>query len=189
MSGTIKFQAGFSAIIFISLMTWVVGCSASKSTRVPDRGLEPAVSRTDESFDPVMLQDEDIEFPATKSQPQTEEKIPLPEESGVAPRMMQENRVIEGFRVQLFATQEIEKATLEAREAEYRFAGDGVAVYIEFDSPMYKVRIGDCTTRDEAEQLRELARQRRYSNSWIVKTKVNSNPALPSPSNTGSGDH
>lgn len=189
MSGTTKFRAGFTAVILIGLMIWASGCSASKSAGVPDRGLEPEAPRTDESFDPVMLQDEDIEFPATKSQPQTEERLPLPQESGAASPAMPENRTIEGFRVQLFATQEIEKATQEAKEAEYRFAGDGVAVYIEFDSPMYKVRIGDCATRDAAEQLRELSRQRGYSTSWIVKTKVNSNPALTSPSDTGSGDH
>lgn len=189
MSGKTKFSAGFTTVVLIGLMMWASGCSASKPAGIPDRGRQPEVSRSDESFDPVMLQDEDIEFPATKSQPQTEEKIPLPEESGATPSATSERRNIEGFRVQLFATQEIEKATLEAKEAEYRFAGDGVAVYIEFDSPMYKVRIGDCATREAAEQLRELSRQRGYFTSWIVKTKVNSTPALPSRSNTGSGDH
>lgn len=131
-----------------------------------------------------MVQDEDIEFPVSKTPVQSGEQLPLEEGSDTQLSVVVENKLIEGFRVQLFATQDIEKATLEKKEAEFSFTEDRVPVYIEFDSPMYKVRIGDCATRDEAEQLRELARRKGYSTSWIVKTKVNTVPNLPQ----GEGD-
>lgn len=179
-----KAGVGIALLILVSTVFIAAGCSSSKSVSSPERVAEPESNDIDESFDPVMLQDDDIEFPVSKTPVQSGEKLPLDEGSDTQLPVGMENKLIEGFRVQLFATQDIEKATLEKKEAEFSFAEDQVPVYIEFDSPMYKVRIGDCTTRDEAEQLRELARRKGYSTSWIVKTKVNTVPNLPQ----GEGD-
>ena len=55
---------------------------------------------------------------------------------------------------------------------------DGYNIYVEFDSPYYKVRIGDFTDRDKATEFREIAREKGYPSPWIVKTKVWSNPSL-----------
>ena len=87
--------------------------------------------------------------------------------------------MVDGFRVQLFATKDIESATVAKKEAEFVFTDDSVKLYIEFDSPYYKLRIGDFQNRDNAEAFREIAREKGYSSSWIVKTKVWSNPFLP----------
>jgi len=120
----------------------------------------------DESFDPVTLNDEDLSFPdkgsSVNSGTTTETEV----------KTESKPRRIDGYRVQLFASKEIDKATQEKKEAEFVFNGDGIGVYIEFDSPMYKVRIGDCASRDVAEDLREMARKRGYPTSWIVKAKV-----------------
>ena len=176
-----KIKNRITLIALGSLLLALAGCSASKPATAPEKTYESEADRIDESFDPLILQDEDIEFPASKPVTQSGEGLPLAGAAGTQLPVAVENKLIEGFRVQLFATQDIEKATLEKKEVEFGFAEDNVMVYIEFDSPMYKVRIGDCTTREDAEQLRELARRRGYPTSWIVKTKVNSNPNLPQP--------
>jgi hypothetical protein len=183
----LKTSVGTALMVLIATVFIAVGCSSSRTVSTPERVTEPESNKIDESFDPVMLQDEDIEFPVSKTPVQSGENLPLEEGSDTQLPVVVENKLIEGFRVQLFATQDIEKATLEKKEAEFSFAEDQIPVYIEFDSPMYKVRIGDCTTRDEAEQLRELARRKGYSTSWIVKTKVNTIPNLPQGEGEDSG--
>ncbi|MCB0259884.1 MAG: SPOR domain-containing protein [Calditrichaeota bacterium] len=188
-------------ISFLALlgMFGMMACS-SGVVRTPDRDRDrdadagSSSSSVNEAFDPVKLNDEDLTFPEKDLQLSGARPLPLPGDrkndalpapppAGPAPAV--ENRVIDGFRVQLFATKDNQAATLEKQEAEFVFSPDGVGVYIEFDSPMYKLRIGDCRTRDEAEELRELARQKGYPTSWIVKTKVNTNPALPQMNRSG----
>lgn len=161
------------------LFLFLLGCSSSSKVTAPERETESNVPQYDESFDPLMLQDEDIEFPKNSAEVANVETLPLPETPAAPPPEAQANREVDGFRVQLFASKDIERTTLEKSEAEFVFAREGVAVYIEFDSPMYKVRIGDCRSREEAEQLREIARRNGYPSAWIVKTKVNTNPLLP----------
>jgi hypothetical protein len=174
-------------VLFVAIISFG-SCSSTSRSAQPEPSAEPEAPRIDEAFDPVMLQDEDIEFPVSKAPLQSNERLPLSGETNAENPLAVENKLIDGFRVQLFATQDIEKATLEKKEVEFAFAEAGVEVYIEFDSPMYKVRLGDCTTREEAEQLRELARSKGYPTSWIVKTKVNSNPGTPHTDDADSGD-
>jgi len=189
MFNFLKLRVGIALVVLTSTIFIFAGCSSSRTVSTPERVAEPESNRIDESFDPVMLQDKDVEFPASKTPLQSGEKLPLNEGSDTQLPIVVENKLIEGFRVQLFATQDIEKATLEKKEAEFSFAEDQIPVYIEFDSPMYKVRIGDCSTRDEAEQLRELARRKGYSTSWIVKTKVNTIPNFPQGEGEDSGGY
>jgi hypothetical protein len=172
-------------LIFI-LGMMIAACSSSRQTgsRGSDAKNETAAtSQIDESFDPVLLQDEDIQF---SEKNMSSQKAEMPLVTGEMPENQPEaaNRVMDGFRVQIFATQNIETATLQKKEAEFVFGGDSVAVYIEFDSPMYKIRVGDCLNRADAENLRETARRHGYPTSFVVKSKVNTLPLLPGNENT-----
>ncbi len=147
----------------------------------------PEMPGVDESFDPFVLQDDDLEFPeppmpkADFSRPGTSSTSP---ETPAPPAQ----QVLDGFRIQLFASRDIETATLQKKEAEYEFASDSVGVYIEFDSPLYKVRIGDCQTREDAERLLKVARARGFPTAFIVKSKVYSMPLLPQDSSNTEPD-
>ena len=172
---TVKF------ISFLFLVIILVSCGSSRQNAT--RGAAPAgetieTSRIDESFDPVMLQDEDLEFPE-KTIPSQQAEIPFPPGKIIENKEAEPNRVVDGYRVQIFATQNIENATLQKKEAEFVFLTDSVAVYIDFDSPMYKIRVGDCLNRADAENLREISRKHGYPTSFIVRTKVNTVPILP----------
>lgn len=191
------------SILALLGMFGMMACS-SGVVRTPDRDRDrdadsgSSGSSVNEAFDPVKLNDEDLTFPEKDLQLSATRPLPLPGDRQTGDRQDNpvtpppgpavENRVIDGFRVQLFATKDNQAATLEKQEAEFVFSPDGVGVYIEFDSPMYKLRIGDCRTRDEAEELRELARQKGYPTSWIVKTRINTNPTLPLMDNSDSGN-
>ncbi|MBD01518.1 MAG: hypothetical protein CMG45_00475 [Candidatus Marinimicrobia bacterium] len=76
---------------------------------------------------------------------------------------------IEGFRVQVFATQDRRKA--EDIKEELSFKIDE-GIHIIFEAPNYKVRIGDFLDRDNAEKLRMTLVKEGLSSSWIVRTKI-----------------
>ena len=59
------------------------------------------------------------------------------------------------------------------RDAIIRFINEDV--YMDYHAPYYKVRIGNCLTRYEAEQLQQLAIQKGFADAWVVRTKVKPN--------------
>ncbi|MCX7994494.1 MAG: SPOR domain-containing protein [candidate division WOR-3 bacterium] len=75
-----------------------------------------------------------------------------------------------GFRVQIFASSTQKGASKVADDARGIFGGK---VYIEHAPPYYKVRVGDCLTREEAEALKNLAISKGYRSAFIVETMVN----------------
>ena len=76
---------------------------------------------------------------------------------------------IEGFRVQVFATQDRRKAEGIKEELSFKF---DESIYIIFEAPNYKVRIGNFLDRDDAEKLRMELVKESLSSSWIVRTKI-----------------
>ncbi|MEA3310729.1 MAG: SPOR domain-containing protein [candidate division WOR-3 bacterium] len=77
---------------------------------------------------------------------------------------------VPGYRVQIFASSTNEGANKVASEARFKFTE---RVYVEYDAPYYKVRIGDYKNRSDAEILREKAKNLGYGDAWIVQTEVN----------------
>ena len=76
---------------------------------------------------------------------------------------------IEGFRVQVVATQDRRKAEGIKEELSFKFDEN---IYIIFEAPNYKVRIGNFLDRDDAEKLRMELVKESLSSSWIVRTKI-----------------
>jgi hypothetical protein len=163
------------------LVVWLgillVGCS---STRPPVKTeTAPPKAGVDESFDPVLLNDDELKFPDSAELGSVNGhsgSVVIPENTDNLP---QANQILDGYRIQIFATKDIDVATRQKKEAEYYFANLGVGVYIDFDSPLYKVRIGDCKNREEAEALLGKVKEAGYNTAFIVKSRVNSIPILP----------
>ena len=76
---------------------------------------------------------------------------------------------IEGFRVQVFATQDRAKADKLQKELASKFKEN---IYIIFEAPNYKLRMGDFLDRDKAEILRMELAASNYPSSWILRTKI-----------------
>ncbi|MEO0122884.1 MAG: SPOR domain-containing protein [candidate division WOR-3 bacterium] len=77
---------------------------------------------------------------------------------------------IYGFRVQIFASSTQKGASKVADDARGLFGGK---VYIEHTPPYYKVRIGDCLTKEEAESLKNLAISKGFRGAFVVETMIN----------------
>ena len=48
------------------------------------------------------------------------------------------------------------------------------SVYVDFEAPNYKVRVGDFIDRDIAETLQQELVQMGYNSAWILRTRINS---------------
>lgn len=169
-----------SGIVLLLLLVFFFSCSSSRKT-TREKPTEKETPQFDESFDPLKLGDEDIVFKEEKKTADTKESTsPI---SGAQESADEENKLIDGFRIQLFATKDIESANIAKKEAEIVFTEDSLNIYVEFDTPYYKLRIGDFQDRDNAAQFRDISREKGYQSSWIVKTKVWSNPSLPGKEN------
>ena len=85
-----------------------------------------------------------------------------------APPAPSEPALIDGFRVQVFASGDRDIAANAAREVQERL---GIPTYIELDAGMYKVRAGDFTTRADADRALPGIRKD-YPDAWIVASKI-----------------
>ncbi len=78
-------------------------------------------------------------------------------------------KTIPGYRVQVFASTSrgnAEKVFSEARGLL------GERVYLEVVPPLYKVRVGNCLTQQEALPLKERAIEKGYKSAFVVETDI-----------------
>jgi cell division protein FtsN len=74
-----------------------------------------------------------------------------------------------GYRVQVFASATRDGAERVAAEVRGELQE---SVAIEYQAPFYKVRVGNCVTRHEAERLRERVLETGREGAFIVETMV-----------------
>jgi hypothetical protein len=120
-----------------------------------------------EDFDPLTLNDDDLKIvPPAKS-----------DQMGVGQRQMivvpkterTEGQMVQGYRIQLIATTDENRAREIKKNAMLKLKEK---VYLVFEAPNYKIRVGDCTTRDEAKAIQQDALANGFSDAWIVQSKV-----------------
>ena len=79
--------------------------------------------------------------------------------------------VTEGYRVQVLATRYFERADSFAIIMKNTVSD---SVYVDFETPNYKVRIGDFIERESAESLQQDLVQMGYNSAWILRSRINS---------------
>lgn len=156
-------------IVIVTAIVFAMSCAPARD------GASTPPARATEA-EPYAFEAEG-KIPAPENEPAEAdvEELPLDEtelavEEAVAPVDTTTPPVmIDGFRVQLFASGVKETADFARRTAAERL---GVAVYVELVEAVYKVRAGDCATREEAEALRAKCQSSYYKDAWIVPTRV-----------------
>lgn len=78
---------------------------------------------------------------------------------------------VDGYRVQVLSTDDIDQANLI--RAEIYEKTTRMEVYIIFEPPFYKVKAGDFSSKNEAEDLRFKMNQLGYTESKVVQETVN----------------
>jgi len=126
------------------------------------------------------LQDEDflpynIEVPWFFVEPARAEVEPYREEQGGYLAYDKEEpgipkvRIAPGYRVQLYSGSSREIARVKRTELKVRYQYE---VYLIYEAPFYKVRIGDFWSRDDALRFSRVLRKEGFRESWVVKSPV-----------------
>ncbi|MEK7262927.1 MAG: SPOR domain-containing protein [Bacteroidota bacterium] len=80
----------------------------------------------------------------------------------------------QGFRVQIYISDNIDSAMKVKDDINVKLEYDWV--YLEFDSPLYKVRVGDYATRTDAMEIMNTLIAMGYAKAWIVPTAIQKSP-------------
>jgi len=123
---------------------------------------EPPSPKAHQPIDPLLLDDdifEGIMEKRAEEQPQDTVEVGY------------EERLVPGFRVQIFSSPDGDAAREVEAEASATFQ-ELTGVYLEYDVPNYKVRLGDCESWRDAERLKEEAFELGYTNAWVVRTQI-----------------
>lgn len=84
--------------------------------------------------------------------------------------MITKEQVIQGFRIQIFSSSGVDEATLIKDIAVGKFIND--SVYVVYDAPVYKVRVGDFVNRYEANQRLPEFIEKGYRDAWVVPDRI-----------------
>ena len=83
-----------------------------------------------------------------------------------------DNYAIDGYRIQIFE-ESGNKSSTRAREVMSEFSSEypEVSVYLSWQAPNFKVRVGDFRTRMEAEGFLKKIK-RNYPIAWVIRDKI-----------------
>jgi cell division septation protein DedD len=166
-------------ISYICLCTSVIfilsACSASKfgwengsKTDEPSTDDKPGLI---EDFDPMSLEEEDIKItpvPENSDRPVNQLKSAVTDNEYNVPG----SEFVQGYRVQLFASENEENANEARKKAVFKF---NEQVYLDFQGAYYRLYVGDFIERKDAERLADDAQLKGFEGAWVVPARVNPN--------------
>ncbi len=74
-----------------------------------------------------------------------------------------------GYRVQLGSTVNYYEALAIRDSAGTKFKEE---IYLDYEQPNYKIRLGNFSDAESANASRHLARQSGFSDAWVIRTKI-----------------
>ncbi len=157
----------------LALVALLAGCGSSRGLQEDD-GSELSVSPGSQAplgvyertLNPSDF-DDDVSI-VKETQPDSLKPV-LPEISA-ADSLVVEEVVTQGFRIQIYASKKIDEAAAVRTTAAEQFPQD--SVYVVYDPPVYRVRIGDFPTRVEASQRLPSIASQGYPDAWVVADRI-----------------
>ena len=166
---TIKIQL---LTVIILLTTLMMGCTSSQPTieertkyELP-KEKKLLLSEYEATLDPIEY-DQEIEAiqKARYEEQKQQNSLEIPKDS-----LIIQEEIVQGFRIQVFSSSNVDEITLMKSLALEKFVGD--SIYVVYDAPVYKVRIGDFLNRYEANQRLPEFVEKGYRDAWIVPDKI-----------------
>lgn len=171
--------AYLSIIVFIFAL---LGCNTTKNLGYQKQSSNDEEKNTgivNEFFDPLILDEEDLKVKKTISAESKSDQVK--EDVSKPGTEFQKTESGAGFRVQICAVSNEERAKEIQRDALLKFINE--EIYLIYDNPYYKVRVGNCPTRYEADKLQQLAVEKGFEDAWVVRTNIMLNQNDYSPKN------
>ena len=162
-------QLSVTFLILAIILMALHGCaSSSEETTSSESETTEILHRYEQTFHPS---DYDVVMPDLKSSKDIDEN-----EDGetVANTKNVEKDFAPGFRVQVSFSEDIEQANKFKSELSPLLPNEWV--YVVYEAPYYKVRVGDFLTRPEANPTMKSLIEIGYKDAWIVPDKVYKDP-------------
>jgi cell division protein FtsN len=137
----------------------VIGCSSSK-----DVSAERAAARRD-TLNAYEKEFDTSKYDVKEPKSSAERVIPRPKNPITAT-----SETIRGFRVQVFQSTNIEQANQVKNDISLLLGDE--EIYMHYDPPYYKVRVGDFSTRPDATKMVNLLAEKGYKDAWVVPDRV-----------------
>ena len=119
-------------------------------------------TKPDESFNPSELKEPKIEFPLIIM---PDDKLLGEEEEEDIPA----DSTLDGYRIQILTTRDPEEADTLKAQLQGSFPGE---VYVIYDPPNYKVRVGNYINRPLAEESQVRLKRMGFRRAWLIRTRV-----------------
>lgn len=173
--GNLSFFRILLVAIFPLLVIYLNGCATTKlvppaKPSGPAKGGEAGTVRQVEDLNPEALPDSIFVVQERPTAPEVENPNNPAAEQSTEETAKETVTEQPGYRVQIAALSNQDEAMQIKKEAMLKFADQGV--YLIFDPPFYKIRVGDFVSRYDAEKLQQQAIQLGYKDAWIVRTRV-----------------
>jgi SPOR domain len=171
---------GFQNILHSKTIFWsvflllIAGCGGSKRVEKEKSSeeLKEFLAKYEKTFDPSAYN------PAVESIKVEEQNVHKAIEAANSVEVALPE-TIPGFRIQVLFTPEIEEAA-KIRDS-LNASVPEEWIYVVFDSPYYKVRLGNFIERYEAQALLRRLISLGFSEAWIVPDKIIKNPPPRTP--------
>jgi hypothetical protein len=158
-------------IVWLVVLT--AGCTSSKPIQIEEKKknetqkeIKVRLSDYEAKLNPADF-DREIEVIQKARSEELKKQPPLeiPKDS-----LTVQEEVIQGFRIQIYSSSNVDEASVTKNLAAEKFIGD--SMYVVYDAPVYKVRVGDFVNRYEANQRLPEFVEKGYRDAWIVPDRV-----------------
>ena len=171
-----------------------MGCGSSSAAKAPPVLTTRSPVETERKYDDPALSDRELSGMLDNSvkpiSPHTATQTPVPTPSQEIPRAPvlastdrnQEEaplnsrppgKMVSGYRVQIYSFRGRTPAIKAQRQVKDRVKELPIEVHLEKEASYYKIRVGDFTSKSDADRLaRILKTQIGYPDAWVVKTRV-----------------
>jgi hypothetical protein len=162
-----EFAIRFAVAMLISAAL-LGGCSPSSQTTTTDRtkDYEEQVREAEAGFHPS---DHDP-LPAQRESPDSHNNDTLLANARDQSPSSTSAEMAQGFRVQVYSTTHIDRASAQKAELETMFPDEWF--YLDYESPSYRIRAGNFLTRLDADRFARLMNEKGYVDAWVVPERV-----------------
>lgn len=166
-----------NSILFLIVIILCLSCATREPVRKEDEKEKDETEDIVILFEPLSILKDDVVIPPPKWEVEKIDYDALlpPELKMIDTSHISLDEMVQGFRVQIGFFSVVDYAIELSDKANSLFEDD---VYLDFDAPNHKVRVGDCVSRKDANTLLEEAKTLGFSNAFIIPTKVYKYPEL-----------
>ena len=153
---------------YLFLLFFFLSCGGTsvlqeKMNELSSTGSVQPQEKSENEFSVVKYDIDDIDFSIMDKEEVVEEEIKT--ETTVAKRVI-------GYRIQIATISDFNRMREFLSKLKSQFSPTSHEVYKEYNSPNYKLRIGDFLTKEDALKVLPMVKRMGYKDAWPVRAKI-----------------